>query len=263
MSILDTNLKYLLFIIVLILIFVIQRIVIFYIRKTTMKGKIPADVVNGLIVLSRFGVVILIIYSAIIVLDVGQNTVISLSLFLGSMVSFASMHTIQNFVSGMYILLTRPFKINDFVRIGKSEGVVTEISLNYTGILNFNGLIESIPNKNIIGSIIINYDKKINSSKKEEQRLAWTKDILPIYDDNEITYYTFVWGAPLISLNKIKDNFDKICNKYESVFGYLPTYKPYTINHRFEFTFILKSDDPITILKNRMKFLDDISLQFH
>ncbi|MCE7733334.1 MAG: mechanosensitive ion channel, partial [Candidatus Heimdallarchaeota archaeon] len=181
--------------------------------------------------------------------------------FLGSIISFASIHTIQNFISGMYILITEPFSVNDMVKIGNSEGVVTEISLNYTSLLTFEGLIENIPNKKIIGSTIVNFDLKVKDATSTE--LSWSKKFKKSFDDREITRYTFVWGAPLIDYSEMTKILDKICKKYEKVFGYLPEYIPEAINHRFEFSFALSADDPVIILKNKTDFLDEISLAFH
>jgi hypothetical protein len=264
MSFLDTiDWKYLYFLISLILIFILQRIVLAIIRKTVKRNSLPEDLVNGLRIFTRFGVALLILYSAVIILKIGDSAVLSLSIFLGSLVSFASIHTIQNFVSGFYIIITKPIKVNDFVKIGSSEGVVTEISLNYSTLLNFEGLIESIPNKKIISSIIINYDKKVSPTVSQMERLSWADKVMKSFDDHEVTHYTFVWGAPLIDLKQMKAKFDKICKKYESIFGFLPEYLPYKINHRFEFTFILRAKDPIIILKNKTNFLDDIAAQFH
>lgn len=253
--------KYVHWIIIIILIYILHRLLMLGIKRAASMAKIPPDVVNGLRVVLRFSIALLMLYASVIILDIGQGAALSLSVFLGSLVSFASMHTIQNFVSGLYLLISRPFKVNDFVKIGGSEGLVTDISLNYTSILNFERLIESIPNKKIIGSTIINYDKKMNP--RPVGRLSWTERILDSFEDHEVTNYTFVWGAPLISLDEIKKRFDKICQQYKDIFGYTPTYQPYTINHRFEFTFILRSNDPDLILKHKTNFLDDISAQFH
>ena len=152
----------------------------------------------------------------------------------------------------------------DFVKIGSSEGVVTEISLNYTTILNFEGILEYLPNKRILGSFIINYDQKAKRrSSSQVEGLSWYDKVKDTLEEREISRYSFVWGTPLIGLKEIKRRIDKICKKYTPIFGYLPEYVPATINHRFEFHFILQADEPITILKNKTKFLDDVSAQFH
>ncbi|MHA2030307.1 MAG: mechanosensitive ion channel family protein [Candidatus Kariarchaeaceae archaeon] len=260
---LDENVKFVIFFVIVILTFIFQRVLQLFVKKAASRERIPPDVVNGIRVLIRFAGAIIILYSAVILLDIGKNATLSLSVFLGSIVSFASMHTIQNFVAGLYIIITRPFKVNDFVKIGSSEGVVTEISLNYTTILNFEGILEYIPNKRILGSIIINYDQKVKEDASDQERLSWSEKLKQVSEEHEITRYSFIWGAPLIDYNEMKKRIDNVCKKYKNVFGYLPEYMPYTINHRFEFYFILRSNAPITILRNKTNFLDDVSAQFH
>lgn len=250
---------YLYFGISILLVYIINKIIARIIHKAAVE-KIPADLENILLLFIRFLMVIVILYSAVIFLNIGQSTVLGLSIFLGSIISFGSIHTIQNFISGMYILITEPFSINDMVRIGNSEGVVTEISLNYTSLLNFEGLIEYVPNKKIIGSTIINFDLKVSEAVKG---LSWNDKLKSSFDDREITRYTFVWGAPLIDYDEMKRILDKICKKYEKVFGYLPEYIPDKINHRFEFSFALSADNPMIILKNKTDFLDEITVAFH
>lgn len=262
MTVLDSLLAlgdYGLFALVIILFYLGNKIVMFSAYRLTRNRNLPADFTNALFVLLRFLMALIIIFVSVNVLNLGQNTVLGLSVFLGSIISFASIYTIQNFVSGVYILATEPFSVNDLVKIGNSEGVVVEISLNYTRILNFDGMIESIPNKKILGSSIINYDQRIE--KQEEKGLL---DILrKQFDDRELTKYTFVWGAPLINYEEMKDKIDGVCDEYASIFGYRPSYIPNNINHRFEFSFVLSADDPMTILLNKTEFLDKVSLQFH
>ncbi|MHA2502810.1 MAG: mechanosensitive ion channel domain-containing protein [Candidatus Kariarchaeaceae archaeon] len=242
------------------LLYIFNKILLFLLTRVVDSKQLPADLFNAIKVLTRFALAMVWIYITIVVLNLAESTVIGLSVILGSVLSFASIYTIQNFVSGLYILTTEPFSVNDLVRIGASEGVVIEISLNYTRLLNFDGMVESIPNKKILGSSIINYDQPITSTSKSEN---FIDSIKQQFDDTEVTKYTFVWGTPLIDYRNIIDRLDSICEEYQDIFGYRPTYLPYTINHRFEFSFILKADDPMTILRHKTDFLDKISLQFH
>ena len=172
------NEKIIFFAISIAVIFFLQKIILVLVQKASSLQKIPDDVVNGLRLIIKFLMAILSIYSAVYFLEIGDSTTLILSLFLGSVISFASIQTIQNFVSGAYILVTEPFSVNDLVRIGGSEGVVTEISLNYTWILNFEGLIERIPNKKIINSLITNFDQKVVTEDKYVGKLGWMKNII-------------------------------------------------------------------------------------
>ena len=54
---------------------------------------------------------------------------------LGTAIGLAFSRALQNIVSGVYILIARPFRVGDYIRLGDSEGMVLEITLNYTRIL--------------------------------------------------------------------------------------------------------------------------------
>lgn len=254
--------QYYALIIAILVIFVLYLVLARLINRAAPRDAIPPDLINALRVMNRFGAALLTIYATVLIFDLGEESTLSLSIFIGSLVSFASMYTIQNFVAGFYLIVTRPFKVNDFVKIGSIEGVVTKISLNYTTILDFEGILEYLPNKAILSTTIINYDHK-HLPENEGAKHLISDAIKKAYDDGEYTRYTFVWGAPLINLTEMKKRLDEVCDEFTDVFGYRPEYIADQINHRFEFTFILKAEEPITILKNKADFLDEISLHFH
>lgn len=248
----------------LILIWITHTIIQLIINRNKNKKALSPDVVNGLRVGSRFLVAIAVLWSSVAILELGESTTLNLSIFLGSLVSFASIYTIQNFVAGLYLMLTRPFKVNDLVKIGGTEGVVTEISLNYTKVLDADGVLEYIPNKNILGSTIINYDQKIPDIKEKEGE-NWLGKLKEVFDDDdlEITRYTFVYGAPLESMDELQSKLDEVCDKFTEVFGFRPSYVPYKLNFSLQFYFVLRAYGPMTILKNKPDFLDAINLALY
>jgi small-conductance mechanosensitive channel len=50
----------------------------------------------------------------------------------GTAIGFASTQTVGNFLAGFYIMISRPFMVRDYVKIGDVEGEVKEITINYT-----------------------------------------------------------------------------------------------------------------------------------
>src|ERR671932_935689 len=54
------------------------------------------------------------------------------SAVLGIVVGFASQRTLGNFIAGLLIALTQPFRLGDEVVVEGSRGVVEEIGLTYT-----------------------------------------------------------------------------------------------------------------------------------
>ena len=50
----------------------------------------------------------------------------------GFAVGFALKDVLSNFLAGVLILLYRPFRLNHYIAVAGSEGIVTEIDLRYT-----------------------------------------------------------------------------------------------------------------------------------
>jgi small-conductance mechanosensitive channel len=82
---------------------------------------------------------------------------LALSALGGAAVGFASTQTIGNFIAGLYLLAARPFKVGDHVRLGTVEGIVQEITINYTKILTIGNNVVSLINLQILQRDITNY----------------------------------------------------------------------------------------------------------
>ena len=83
--------------------------------------------------------------------------IISFSAIGGAALGFASTKTIGNFIAGLFLLAARPFKVGDYVRIGTVEGIVREITINYTKVLTMGNNTVSISNIQILDRDITNY----------------------------------------------------------------------------------------------------------
>jgi len=75
----------------------------------------------------------------------------------GAAIGFASTRTLGNFMAGLFVFITHPFKVNDYVRIDNIEGVVEEITFNYTKIQTQSNTLVFISNLKILDQNIINY----------------------------------------------------------------------------------------------------------
>jgi hypothetical protein len=80
----------------------------------------------------------------------------------GTAIGFASTQTVGNFLAGFYIMISKPFMVSDYVKIGDVEGEVKEITINYTKIYTPTYNITEIPNRKVLDSIILNYSGKQN-----------------------------------------------------------------------------------------------------
>ncbi|RTR30791.1 mechanosensitive ion channel family protein [Deinococcus radiophilus] len=74
----------------------------------------------------------------------------------GLAVGFAAQDILANFISGITMLLDRPFRIGDWIRTADREGQVTGLTLRTTRIRTRDNEYISIPNKELAGSVVTN-----------------------------------------------------------------------------------------------------------
>lgn len=75
----------------------------------------------------------------------------------GIVVGFAVKDVAANFISGLFILLDRPFVTGDAVKIGDYSGRVQRVSLRSTEIATFEGPVVTMPNQIVATTPVINY----------------------------------------------------------------------------------------------------------
>ena len=113
------------------------------------------------------GIIYLVGFSLAIYMMPGLRAVAS-SLLAGAgilavAVGFASQHALSNVISGIFIVIFKPFRINDRLNINTLVGVVEDITLRHTVIRDFENRRIIIPNANISNEVIIN--SNINDDK--------------------------------------------------------------------------------------------------
>lgn len=73
-------------------------------------------------------------------------------------VGFASQAALSNIISGIFIILFKPFRINDRLTLLAYTGIVEDITLRHTVIRDFENRRIIVPNANISNEILINSD---------------------------------------------------------------------------------------------------------
>ncbi len=74
----------------------------------------------------------------------------------GLALGFALKDILSNFVSGILILLLRPFELGDQIVVGETEGSVERIELRATQLRTYDGRVILVPNAEVFTSRIIN-----------------------------------------------------------------------------------------------------------
>ena len=141
--------------------FVIATIVNRYIFKNLIyKNKVLGTDVTSFIFLKN--IILLTIYLVgigwgLLTLPITKN--FAHSLFAGAgattlIIGFASQQVLSNLISGVFIIINKPFKINDIIEIQGNNGKVIEITWHDTIIEDENSVKTIIPNSMISNSII-------------------------------------------------------------------------------------------------------------
>lgn len=144
---------------ILILIVVVDRIVRRAITRYSRTVPLDKNLENGFKLISRIIVFAIGAIALLQVFGVKADWLISVSALGGAAIGFASTQTVGNLLAGVYLMLSRPFLVNDYVRIGEIEGAITEITVNYTKLYTPTYNVVAIPNRRILDSTIVNYSK--------------------------------------------------------------------------------------------------------
>ena len=146
---------------------ILRSIINRFIKLSTNKLKVDATqfsfLKNAVTFLVFLGAIIFIFYT------IPKLKALSITLFAGAGVLaaialFASQQAFSNIVSGIFIVIFKPFRVNDVIEVGNlQKGKVEDITLRHTVIRNFENRRMIIPNSVISSEIVI------NSSIVEEQ----------------------------------------------------------------------------------------------
>lgn len=78
---------------------------------------------------------------------------------IGFTIGFALQNIMQNFVSGVILLVQQPFKVGHVVGIAGHDGAVLKIGLRTTEIKTLDGRIVFLPNADVLAQPIVNYTR--------------------------------------------------------------------------------------------------------
>jgi hypothetical protein len=243
-------------------------------RKKVTRGGIPADAINGLILAIR----LLFIWIGIVVLTVslpfelwGWLFVIvgDASVIIGLAVGIAISAAMRNFIAGIYVLFTDPFDVGDYIRIGDNEGIVLEVSMNYTKLRKIDGSVTLIPNNTVMNSSVTNFKFKRKRRKKTEDEASerasmpsrlW-RSISKVIDPSDLIQYTLELRFPV----KVKEeDYEKflrgICKRWKKKFGFEPVFSLVSISHiAFTYAITIFVEDPQLLIEHRSDFIEDIA----
>jgi small conductance mechanosensitive channel len=114
------------------------------------------------LLLKTYRVAALVFIGVIVLGQIGVNvtTLVAGLSIAGIAVGFAARDSLENFISGVTILMDKPFRVGDHIEIGEEFGEVDEITLRSTRLRTVRNEILVIPNTEMIKQLLINHTKR-------------------------------------------------------------------------------------------------------
>jgi hypothetical protein len=173
----------------------LERLLTRYLRRFAKHARLAPYVTNSVALIFRTFIFFGAAAAVVGVIGISTDLFLVFSAFGGAAIGLASTQTIGNFMAGLYLLATRPFKVGDYVRLGTVEGIVQEITINYTKVLTVGNNVVVISNLQVMGRDMTNC---LYESEKLETNYCCTFEIgfdHSISSDKIATIFNEVFGV--------------------------------------------------------------------
>jgi len=270
---LDPYAQYISIIPFLIILYFAYLIVARSLRISFSKAGLPKEATTGVIFIVRliFFAIALIAGLAVTNLVAGEG-VIAFGALTGTAVGLAFSRSLSNLVSGLYVFASRPFRVGDYIKLGSMEGIVRDITLNYTRLMKPDYTMELIPNSDIVESRLTNYrvraDKYLSDldSRNNSGYFTLARDKLKSLTTGEEVYrYTFdIQIHRTYEVHEIIPRLKEIVEKWKDEFLTAPEMYYSTDDYNgivYGFAVIVK--DPEEIFTNVTDFRAELAKTVH
>lgn len=103
------------------------------------------------------GLKIILVFIALTIVGIPTASLITVIGSCAVAIGLALQGGLSNIAGGLMILIFKPFKIGDYIRVDSLEGIVKSINMFYTSITTLDNKVIQLPNGNLSNSNIINY----------------------------------------------------------------------------------------------------------
>lgn len=103
---------------------------------------------------------LLLIVAIIGILGIETTSFVALFGAAGLSVGLAFQGSLANFAGGVLILVTRPFKVGDFIEAAGHSGTVEAVQILYTDLVTVDNKVVRIPNGGLSNASVVNYSEK-------------------------------------------------------------------------------------------------------
>lgn len=121
-----------------------------------------------------YGVLLFAMFVALGQFGIKPSALLTTAGLLTVAIGFAAQTSVANVISGLFLIIDRPFSINDTVKVDTTLGIVTAIDLLSTKVRTFDNLVVRFPNEAMLKATIVNYS--LHSVRRIEQTITVAYD---------------------------------------------------------------------------------------
>jgi small conductance mechanosensitive channel len=144
-------------------------------QRALMRAKVEETAAAFLGSAARYSLLLGFMVIALQILGVSRTTTVALVGASGLAIAFALRNTVSHLASGIMLIVTRPFKVGDWIEIGAIQGTVKRITMFNTEINTLSHQRVYIPNTAIWENNLINHTYN-------ETRIVELRIVLPFHD---------------------------------------------------------------------------------
>ena len=145
-------------------------------KKLLKSDKTDKTLSQTLTYIVKVGLKILVLVCLVGFLGIDTSGLSALIASLGVCIGLAVNGTLANLAGGFMLLVTRPFKVDDFIEAAGFIGTVEEIKIINTTIRTLDNKLVYVPNGTLSGSSIVNYSAKDTRRVDIDFNIAYGND---------------------------------------------------------------------------------------
>lgn len=195
--------------------------------------RLSADTKNSIILLISVVQIFVAAMGFFTLLGTDEDFILGFSTIVAAVIGIASASVASNVFGGLYLIITRPFSVGDLIKTQEAIGIVEEIGLNFTKIIQIDRTSVIIPNSRLLNVSLLNYSTQlpINNDQKGIMKTLDSISVIPVDLSHDrytkfrdlIEFQLNVIDPP-IPVRALKQRLDKICEKFSTVYGIPPSY---------------------------------------
>lgn len=174
--VLNTGIKIVIAIVLLIISFRIIKTITRKISKKGENGKYDKTIMKTLAYIFSIGAKTIVLVCLIGYLGIDTSGITALITSLGVCIGLAVNGAVSNLAGGVIILVTRPFKVDDYIEAQGVSGTVEDIHMVCTKIRTPDNKVIYVPNGSLSNGNIINYSEKDTRRVDVKFSIAYDSD---------------------------------------------------------------------------------------